>query len=172
MNAVAGDRFQAEGRQAAAETLVFILLASGAMLFAAFTASYLIRRTGADWGRITLPGLVWANAGILVASSVTVELARRRASPWLGATLLLGLIFAAGQVVAFRQLAAQGVYLPTSPHASFFYMLSGVHGVHVAAGLVALRAAMAGRVRTGLVAAWWHFVDGLWIYVLVMLRVL
>jgi cytochrome c oxidase subunit 3 len=172
VNAVAAERFDAEGRRAAAETLVFILLASGAMLFAAFTASYLIRRTGSDWGRIALPPLAWATAAVLVASSVTMELARRRASPWLGATLLLGLLFAAGQAVVWRQMAARGVFLPSSPHASFFYMLTGVHFVHVAAGLVALWAARAGRVRTGLVAAWWHFVDGLWIYVLLMLWIL
>ena len=155
-----------ERRQAAAETIVFILLASATMLFAAFTASYLIRRTGSDWSSVRLPGAAWAAAAVLVASSWTLS------RSWHGATLGLSFLFAAGQVLAWRQLADQGVFVPSSPHAAFFYMLSCVHGVHMIAGMVGIGAAMAGRVRTRLVAAWWHFVGGLWLYTLFLLQVL
>ncbi len=155
-----------EQRQSAAETLLFFLLAGAAMLFATFTAAYLIRRAGPDWTPVPLPTAAFIAAGLLVLSSVTLHVKR------LKVTIALGVLFAVVQAIAFRQLAQAGVYLATSPHGSFFIMLTGVHAVHVLGGLLALCAAAAGRARVGLVAAWWHFVGGLWIYVLFMLKAL
>ena len=165
------------------------VLATVAMLFAAFTAAILVRRTGTDWTRVVLPTIVWMNTGLLVASSVALERARaqlrRGASDhvwWLGTAGVLGGLFLAGQVVAWRTLAAQGVFLPSSPHASFFYMLSAVHGLHVLGGLGALiytlRRALTGVYTTtnydGLThaAIFWHFVGAVWIYLLVLLSTL
>ncbi len=165
------------------------VLATVAMLFAAFTAAILVRRTGTDWTRVALPTIVWLNTGLLVASSVALERARaqlrRGASDhvsWLGTAGVLGGLFLAGQVVAWRTLAAQGVFLPSSPHASFFYMLSAVHGLHVLGGLGALiytlRRALTGVYTTtnydGLThaAIFWHFVGAVWIYLLVLLSTL
>ena len=69
-------------------------------------------------------------------------------------------------------LRAAGVFLPTSPHGSFFYILTGVHGVHVLGGLVALAAALKRRHLTGLCAGYWHFMGGVWLYILFVLKVL
>jgi cytochrome c oxidase subunit 3 len=97
----------------------------------------------------------------------------------------LGLVFLAGQVTAWRELVAQGVYLPTSPHSSFVYILTGVHGVHVAAGLVLLiytatrmwnvsarpdREAATARLITAS-ATFWHFLAVLWLYVFALVTV-
>jgi cytochrome c oxidase subunit 3 len=122
------------------------ILATVAMLFAAFTAALLIRRTGADWTPVELPMIVWINAVVIVVSSGLVEISKRRlghgdgesAPLWLSMAAVLGLLFLTGQWVAWRALIAQGVLLPSGPHAAFFYMLSAVHGAHVLGGLGAL----------------------------------
>jgi cytochrome c oxidase subunit 3 len=165
------------------------ILATVSMLFAAFTAALLIRRTGADWTPVELPTIVWLNAVVIVASSVFVEYSKRSlrhddgayAPVWLSMGSVLGLLFIAGQWVAWKALIAQGVFLPSSPHAAFFYMLSAVHGAHVIGGLGALgwtlnrafRGAYTATTHTGLThaAIYWHFVGALWIYLLILLSV-
>jgi cytochrome c oxidase subunit 3 len=154
-------------------TLLAAILATVAMLFTAFAAAYLERAAGRGWEKIALPGILWANTFALLLSSAAVELARRKGSRralLLG--LLLGVLFLAGQLAAWGQLRAAGVFLPTNPYASFFYLLSGVHAVHVAAGILALALA-AGRPRLlALAAGFWHFMGGIWLYVLLVLKVL
>jgi len=160
------------------------LLATVTMLFAAFTAAVFMRRgMGSDWAPVRLPSLAWANTLVLALSSVAVEAARRGApsamARRLGVAGLLGLAFLAGQVGVWVLLARQGVFLPTSPHAAFFYILSGVHGAHVLGGLGALawtgRRAARGVYRPGNMdglthtAIYWHFVGAVWIYLLVLL---
>ena len=157
------------------QTLAYLMIAGAVMLFTTFTASYLVRRESPDWGKVALPSLVWLNTAIVLASSVTMELARLgrgRSRFWVRATLALGLLFVAGQSVAWRQLAAQGVFMATSPHASFFYVLTAVHSVHLAAGIAVLLWALrrAGRAPLGLCAAWWHFVGAAWVWVALLLR--
>lgn len=165
------------------------ILATVAMLFAAFTAALLVRRTGADWVPVELPMIVWINAVVIVTSSVLVEFSKRAlrdgdgidAPVWLAMGSALGLLFLAGQFVAWRALIAQGVLLPSSPHAAFFYMLSAVHGAHVLGGLGALAWTLRRAFGGGYTAAshaglthaaiYWHFVGGLWIYLLILLSV-
>jgi cytochrome c oxidase subunit 3 len=98
-------------------------------------------------------------------------------------TLLLGLGFLASQLFAWRQLAAQGLYISTHPHSSFFYVLTGTHGVHIAGGLLALvflwRRSQRPLDDAGLiakrqaaadaVAIYWHFMGALWIYLFLLL---
>lgn len=166
------------------------LLATVTMLFAAFTAALFVRRTGTDWVPVPLPPIVWANTVILIASSAAVELARASVrrdvsglpARWLAIATLLGVLFLAGQVGAWRMLAGRGVFLPTSPHAAFFYMLSAVHGAHVLGGLAALtwtlqrtmRGAYTRARHGGLThaAVFWHFVGGVWVYLLALLSTL
>jgi cytochrome c oxidase subunit 3 len=96
------------------------------------------------------------------------------------ATGLLGALFAVGQVMAWRVLAARGYYLDSNPHNSFFYVLTGAHLVHLAGGLVWFGVVLS-RVRRlayvpgedglGLFATYWHFLAGLWVYLLLLLFV-
>ena len=163
----------AEARERANELLLLAILASVVMLFAGFTSAYLIRRTGIDWRRAPLPAILWFNTVVLLASSATIELARRGGSRrWISATLVLGLAFLAGQLAAWRVLVTQGIFVSTHPHGSFIYMLSAVHGVHLLGGIIALVYATALQRNVGLCATYWHFVDGVWLYVLMMLSVL
>lgn len=166
---------------------LWALLATLSMLFAGFTSAYLVRRAARDWQPISLPAILWFNTGLLVSSSITLEVARaymRRwrteaLKGWLLVTTLLGLGFLVGQLFAWKQLAAQGVYVPTSPHSSFFYMLTGVHGVHLLGGILALFFALGRVLRSrwspaqpnalNLCATYWHFVDALWLYLLVLM---
>lgn len=155
-------------------TVLAALIGMISMLFLAFTAAYLERRASTrDWVRVALPALIWANTGLLAISSATLEVARRTGRrSWLDLTTGLALLFFAGQFVAWRQLTDQGVYLPTHPHSAFFYMLTAVHGVHLAGGLVALLLARSRPDRLPLCAAFWHFLGVVWVYILAVLHFL
>ncbi len=166
---------------------LWALLATLSMLFAGFTSAYLVRRAGVGWRPIALPTILWFNTALLLSSSITMEVARaslrhgriKALKGWLLGTTVLGLAFLAGQLFAWRQLAAQGIYVPTSPHGSFFYMLTAVHGGHLVGGLGALLWVLgrAWRYRStypepnplGLCATYWHFVDGLWVYLFLLM---
>lgn len=173
-----------------ASTAIWVLLASITMTFAAFTSALIVRQGGAkDWHHLTLPTILYLNTAILLGSSVSLELARRRiaafmrgprieAAParWLKVTLFLGLLFVAGQYVAWLQLQAQGLYLATNPNSSFFYVLTAVHAIHVIGGLGGLARVMYKLNRSALrkstldaTSRYWHFMDVLWVYLLLLL---
>ena len=148
-------------------------LASITMLFAAFTAASMVRRVGNDWKEVALPAWLWVSTVLAVASSVTMFPAQREAGrSWLLATLGLGLLFVLSQVLAWQALMAAGFLAPSHPHASFFYLLTGVHGLHLFGGIVALLWALGHRSARTSCAIYWHFLTGLWLYVFVLLEVL
>lgn len=164
-------------------------LGTVSMLFIGFTSAYLIRRASLDWRPLRAPGILWVNTAVLLASSVTLEAARKRLRgwdlrgvlPWVGATGALGVLFLLGQVVAWRTLASRGVFLATNPHHSFFYVLTGLHGLHLLGGLVWFLAVLVqlrrmaytpGEDGLRLFATYWHFLGALWLYLLVLLFVL
>jgi cytochrome c oxidase subunit 3 len=166
---------------------LWFFLATVIMLFAAFSSAYLVRMASGAWSAIELPSVLWISTAILVTSSATLELARLRlgstATPWLAATLTLGLLFLAGQAAAWRALQLAGVFLPESPHAAFLYIFTALHGAHLAGGLIwlavvwrcAARSAPAvGRPvvedRLARCATYWHFMGGLWIYLFAVLH--
>jgi cytochrome c oxidase subunit III len=172
------------------QTGMLMALAGITMLFAAFTSAMVVRKgLSNDWVRTTLPHILYANTLILLASSVTLEFSRRALSEgraerftlWLYTTVALGLAFVAGQFTAWRELAERGVFLSTNPSSSFFYLLTGAHGLHLLGGVVALgyAAAKASSIAAGrkkrtavdVTALYWHFMDGLWIYILILFSV-
>jgi cytochrome c oxidase subunit III len=142
------------------------------MLFVSFTSAYVVRqglptldpatsKVVRDWSPIPLPNTLFLiNTLLLLASSVTVELARRRIArrvalepvqsipgvslgnekefPWLGLTIVLGIGFLTGQFLAWRDLAARGFFVATGPSSSFVYLLTGVHAIHLLGGILAL----------------------------------
>ena len=177
------------------------------MLFVSFSSAYVVRqglptldpRTNQlvlDWIPVTLPKLLLLNTGVLILSSLFMELARRQIKgqatsipgtsaeptkiPWLAMTLVLGLAFLFGQWSAWRQLAASGFYVATTPSSSFVYLLTGTHAVHLMGGVLALfvagiasllRRSVATRSIVVDVTAWyWHFMAALWIYILCLLE--
>ncbi len=173
-----------------ARTGIWVGLSAIAMTFAALTSALYVREGAAtDWHHIVLPPIIFFNTLALIASSVTLEVARRRVAAfmrgeepnrsrpmlWLQMTMLLGLVFVVGQYLAWLNLRAQGLYLPTNPNSSFFYVFTGVHVVHVVGGLGGLSRVMlkfrtaARPLRRSTIDAtsyYWHFMGMLWIYLL------
>ncbi|HUK32981.1 MAG TPA: cytochrome c oxidase subunit 3 [Vicinamibacterales bacterium] len=162
---------------------LWMFLATVTMLFAAFTSAYVVRRSGSDWHPVALPSILWINSGVLGVSSIAVEFAHARGARgrWKASAiailtaLVLGVAFLGGQLLAWRQMAAAGVYLPTNPHSAFFFMMTGAHAVHVVAALVVLawgavvtvRAAREPRgwaARMGLCRTFWHYLGAMWVF--------
>jgi cytochrome c oxidase subunit 3 len=167
---------------------LWLFLGTITMLFIGFTSAYIARRASAGWGGdLVPPPLLWVNTLLLLASSVTVEAARRRlrrwepgVATWLGLTGALGLLFVAGQVAVWRSLTAHGVLLAASAHNSFFYLLTGLHVMHLLGALVWFLVVLtrARRLRytpgqdgLALFATFWHFLGGLWVYLFLLLFV-
>jgi cytochrome c oxidase subunit 3 len=157
------------------------------MLFAAFTSAYVVRRSGSDWRPVTLPSTLWLNSAVLGLSSIAVEFAQRQGAHGRWRTSItamltacaLGVAFLAGQMFAWRQMVAAGVYLPTNPHSAFFFMMTGAHAVHIVAALVVLgwgavitsRAARDARgwmVRMSLCRTFWHYLGVVWVFLFVL----
>jgi len=155
-----------------------------------------------DWFPVPLPRLMLINTGVLLISSFTMELARRQVArkaalaqvatvpgvladadekvSWLALTVVLGLSFLAGQWMVWRELAASGFYLSSSPSSSFVYLLTGMHGVHLFGGVVALltagvasvlrRPADSQSIVVDVTGWYWHFMAFLWVYILCLLE--
>jgi cytochrome c oxidase subunit 3 len=175
------------------ESGIWIALFAITMSFAAFTSALFIRQASADWIHLAAPPILFVGTAVLLVSSLMIEIARRgfdgkssaqikersRGLVLLIATLILGLAFVGGQYLAWRQLAAQGLYLATNPNSSFFYLLTGVHALHVLGGIAALayllgQLSARGTVRRNLVngvVIYWHFMAALWLYLLVVICV-
>ena len=180
-------------REETAQLGLWMFLATVTMLFAAFTSAYLVRQGGDDWNRVDLPRILWVSTLFLAASSVAIERARQSADQrrWTDASaamaiaLTLGVAFLAAQAMAWRSLMAAGVYLAATPHSSFFYMMTGVHALHVVAALLVL---LWGAIRTwdgtcrrdlprwrqvmSRCRTFWHFLLGVWIYLFVVVSIL
>jgi cytochrome c oxidase subunit 3 len=171
---------------------MWVGLASVAMLFTSLSSAYIVRSASSnDWVALPMPRVLLASTALILGSSATLELARRklRASlggpytKWLLITVALGLAFVAAQLVAWRQLARQGIYFVSNPHSSFFYLLTGAHALHLLGGLLGLsllwlssrrhvteKALLAKRkAATDAVSIYWHFMDALWIYLFLLL---
>jgi cytochrome c oxidase subunit III len=193
------------------QTGVWVAVSAIAMSFAALTSALVVRQgSGADWQRFALPRVLYLDTIILIASSYTLELARKRFAAaallrsgrsgsqasgddataqastlrssglyWLNITLTLGLFFVAGQVLAWQRLASQGLFLATSPSSSFFYLLTAMHGLHLLGGVLGLiyvgyrlrHNARNAQTSLGTAAVYWHFVDLLWVYLLMVIAI-
>jgi cytochrome c oxidase subunit III len=174
-----------------ASTGIWVGLAAISMCFAALTSALVVRKGGSfDWRHFNLPSILYWNTLVLLASSVSLEVARRQVaafmggrrsevrspSRWLYVTLALGFLFVAGQYLAWRQLSAQGLYLATNPSSSFFYVLTAAHALHLLGGLGGLMRvihqlgqSVLRRSTLDATSRYWHFMDLLWIYLLLLL---
>lgn len=147
------------------------------------------------WLPIEIPSILWINTSVLLLSSITIEVARRgifremdvleewlglgrptrkRVLPWLIASILFGGLFLWGQYVAWKQLALQRIFFAGNPSSRFFYLITGIHGIHLLLGLMMLIAAVVGMKTVRLIesrqilidcAAWyWHSMGVLWLF--------
>jgi cytochrome c oxidase subunit III len=144
-------------------------LAAIVMFFMALASSYIVRKgLGTDWQRTPMPPVVWFNTAILLISSVTIIVARKKLE--------------SGAREAFRTwwtiTTGLGLLLSTNPSSSFFYLLTAAHGAHLAGGIFALfyvtfrqwkRSRISQATAAELTSIYWHFMDGLWVFLLVLL---
>ncbi len=165
---------------------LYVACASILMMFAAWTSAYIVRQSAGNWLEFPMPSLFYVNTAIIVLSSVTLHgsyLSFKRGNPilyrgLLVITLLLGFAFLVLQYQAWQQMVAIGVELTTNPSGSFVYVISGMHAAHILGGIGALVIALihafalkyevreGRKLRFELTLTYWHFVDLLWIYLL------
>jgi cytochrome c oxidase subunit 3 len=156
-----------------------------------------------DWHPLAVPPILWLNTAVLLLSSITVEIARRqlfreidvmeewlglgrpavkRASPWLVATAVLGVIFLVGQWIAWKQLVLAGFHFDSpDPSSHFFYLITGTHGLHLVLGVLALGGALVGlftlrrielrQIVVDCTAWYWHTMGIFWIFLFALLVV-
>jgi cytochrome c oxidase subunit III len=171
---------------------MWVALASILMLFTALSSAYIVRAASStDWVPLRMPRLLWLSTALILVSSGTLETARRKWQSavdegnrqWVLATAALGVGFLISQLLAWRQLVRQGVYVASNPHSSFFYLLTAAHGIHLLGGLAALAylllrrhaphtdevALAQARAKGDAVTLYWHFMDFLWVYLFVLL---
>ena len=168
------------------QTAVGLAMVSILIFFMALASAFLVRKSSTDWIPARLPSVIWLNTLLLLASSAAMELARRRlaagdvsgfAKLW-KTTTLLGVLFLAGQLVAWRQLVAQGVYVATNPRAASSTFSPPAHGIHIIGGVCALlyvllrnfdKTKLPRTVAAEVTSYYWHFMDGLWLFLLALL---
>lgn len=167
---------------------LWVAIGSILMMFAGLTSAYIVKRSQASWLMIEVPMMFWYSTVTILASSVTVQLALKALKKreminyrrLLVATAVLGVLFIVLQVAGFRQFAAQDIRLVgagSNASYSFLLAISGLHGIHVLGGVVALvviaiRALNSSiksysSVPLEIAATYWHFVDALWIYLFI-----
>jgi cytochrome c oxidase subunit 3 len=168
-------------------------MAAIVMTFAAFTSAMIVRQGSAyDWQHFTMPPVLYLDTAALLASSLVLEMARKKVSAfvrgakaersaaqlYLWMTLGLGLLFIAGQYAAWLKLRSEGLYLATTPSSSFFYLFTVLHALHILGGLAGLTMVIwrfskplpTLRISTlSTVSYYWHFMDMLCIYLLLLL---
>lgn len=166
-----------------------LALVSITSIFVAVTLLYWARsRVPLFWEPINPPPALWLSTGILMLSSLMIEWARRALNHgrWfvyrrrLLLTSFLGLSFIAAQLLALSELVRQGYYLRSNPHASVFYVFTGLHGLHLLGGMVVLNYLLLRRGRnwsqhrmvSSLVAIYWHFMGLIWIGLFAVLMTL
>src|ERR1700693_369760 len=188
---VAGTKPRSTGQ---AQSGIWVGIFAITMGFAAFTSALFVRQGSGDWVHVAVPPLLYVNTGVLLISSLTLEMSRRafanahemkvialgNSLRWLGITLVLGLAFVVGQYLVWKELAARGLYLATNSNSSFLYVFTGMHALHVLggiAGLVRLTVRMTRKQITlrrssvANTAVYWHFMGVLWLYLLLVISI-
>lgn len=165
---------------------LWVACASITMLFAALTSAYMVRQAGGNWLEFPLPDIFFVNTAIIILSSVTLQAAyvsfKREREAWYKGLLLLSLVlggtFVVMQYQGWQALYDMGVPLKLNPSGDFIYAISGIHLAHILGGLAAMaigviiaftqpfKKTQARLLRFELTLTYWHFVGGLWLYLM------
>ena len=164
---------------------LWVALASISMMFAGFTSAFVVKRDAAGWTTLAIPKAFWYSTATILISSLTIQMALRsfkeremlRYRSLLTVTAVLGILFMLLQWAGFREIWHSGITFKGSGAGQFLYVIAGLHVVHVLGGVIALLAMLArayvSKVRSynsipvELMATYWHFVDILWLYLLI-----
>ena len=166
---------------------LYIACASIVMMFTGFTSAFIVRQAAGNWLEFNLPIQFFYSTAVIVLSSITLHAAyfyfkrgKKQLYRWLLlTTLILGVAFLLIQYQGWMFLNSVGIYLETNPSSSFIFVISAVHAAHIVGGITALIVANLHafslpfsvtpkrKLRFELTLFYWHFVDALWIYLLV-----
>jgi cytochrome c oxidase subunit 3 len=169
---------------------LWLFMASVIMLFGAWTSAYIVKRAEPGWSSFELPQQFWINSILIIVSSATLYWAQRSARRdelekvklAVSLTTVLGVAFLIGQWLAWDKMVEMNYYftgMGSNTSSSFIYVLTGVHGVHVISGVIALVVLLSGAFRyqvhsknmsrIEMCSTYWHFLGGLWLYLFVFL---
>ncbi len=166
---------------------MWLFVASVGMLFASLTSAYIVRQAEGNWLFFNLPIALYWTTGIILISSISMQMAYWSAKKdqlenikiWVSVTMGLGLIFLIGQVMAWRELVDNNVYLVGNPSGSFLYVLTGLHGLHIISAIIYLIIVLVAAyrfkihskslARIEMCTTYWHFLGGLWLYLFIFL---
>ena len=164
---------------------LWVALGSIIMMFAGLTSAYVVKRDQPGWTTFSIPKAFWYSTAVILTSSLTVQMALKafkeremqRYRNLLTTTAILGILFVVLQWTGFRQIWNTGITFKGSGGGQFLYIIAGLHAVHVLGGILALMVmfvkALASKVRSynsvpvELMSTYWHFVDLLWVYLLI-----
>ncbi len=180
-------------REKALKLLLWIGQVSIGMLFAGLTSGYIVRRAAGNWTVFGMPTMFFVSTAIILVSSITMNMASQAVKKdnnkvlptYLLLTLLLGIGFGVLQYFGWMQLVHANIYFTgTSSNAagSFLYVITGLHLLHILGGLVALsisffkarakRYSSVNHLGIKLCATYWHFLDGLWVYLFIFMLIM
>ncbi len=165
---------------------LWVAIGSMVMMFGAFTSAYIVRRAQGNWLEFKLPSVFFISTVVILASSATLQLClnafrageEKRYKAFMVATAILGIGFLVLQYQGWLAMNAIGAGFTANPSSSFVYVISGVHAAHLLGGLGAMTMALIHAfhlpfkptprriLRLELVTTYWHFVDILWVYLL------
>lgn len=166
---------------------MWLFVASVGMLFASLTSAYIVRQAEGNWLYFDLPATLYWTTGIIIVSSVTMQMAYWAAKKDLlervkiltMITMGLGLIFLVGQWMAWSELVNRSIHLVGNPSGSFLYIITGLHGLHIISALIYLVIVLVSAyrfkihsrslARIEMCTTYWHFLGGLWLYLFIFL---
>lgn len=169
---------------------MWVALASITMMFAGLTSAYIVKRSQPSWTTFEMPVIFWYSTAVMILSSICIHLSlkafKERNRPkyrrLLTLTAVLGVLFVVLQFFGFKQLWSTGIQFSGAGGGQFLYIIAGLHGVHVLGGVIALIVlffkAYSTKIRNynpvpvEVMSTYWHFVDGLWLYLMVFFMLL
>ena len=169
---------------------LWVAIGSILMMFAGLTSAFIVKSNQTNWVTIVMPKIFWASTAVMLLSSLTIQLSlrafkqreMRRYRTLIGVTLLLGIAFVALQWIGFGELWKQHITFKGAGAGQFLYVIFGLHALHVIGGVLALlvifakaystRVKFYSSVPVEVAATYWHFVDLLWIYLVVFFMVI
>ncbi len=167
--------------------VMYAACASIVMIFAGLSSAYIVKRNQGNWITYDVPVIFYYSTAVIILSSVTLLLSRRafvdrqmrQYKMWLFLTVILGFTFVLLQYLGFKELWASGITITRNVSFSFLYVIVGVHALHVLGGVIALlvmylksysrKRKNYDQIYIDLMNTYWHFVDFLWIYLLIFL---
>jgi cytochrome c oxidase subunit III len=164
---------------------MWVAIGSIVMMFAGLTSAFIVKSNQTNWNPVTMPKVFWFSTAAILLSSITIQMSlrsfkQREMSQYrllIGLTLVLGMVFVLLQWAGFQQLWVQHITFRGSGAGQFLYVIFGLHVLHVIGGVITLlvmfirafigKTKLYSSVPVEVAATYWHFVDFLWIYLLV-----